>query len=721
MKNKKKHLSVRRYFWPFMLSIGVILFLLVLMTAIHTDMVEKENQLSDTVNYIKKQCATYSTLHLASETKSLMRIIECVQQINRNLQKEETSVKTEDALKEYTTQLYLTGILLLDEDGKIEHKYASRSSGLTEVKEEIKKQVVLDVADNPQKTYTARVSCKDNTYLDLAAFGRTDKKGIVVAYYYTPREYVKSYGLSFQNILAGYSVEQNGTIVITKEDKIVASNDLSMEGKEVDTVPILSLMNQRGKNGVMIHVKDDSFSGRIFGVIDRGRDYYVYAYMPEREIFEGTPRKLLYAAMGYLLAIIIIQMVRWKTEKTYQKVQLERERSYQEELREAAKNAQSASIAKTEFLQRMSHDIRTPINGIRGMIEMAEHYDHDFEKQKECRDKIWEASGLLLELVNEVLDMGKLESGEVVLESREFNVLDLIHEITQVLEKQATAKEIEIICEKPLVHHPNLIGSPLHLKRLLMNIMSNAIKYNKQGGKIFLDCVETKQEKNRAFIDFICADTGIGMSEEFQKHLFEPFVQENSDARSTYEGTGLGMAITKSLVDKMEGTIEFESKQGFGTLYRISIPFEIDENVKEVEMEKETGETNSLKGMHVLLVEDNELNMEIAEFLLKRAEIIVKKAKNGKEALECVERSQIGEFDVILMDIMMPVMNGYEATKAIRALNREDAKTIPIIAMTANAFAEDRQKSHEMGMNDHITKPLESKLLLKILEKYKKQ
>lgn len=388
----------------------------------------------------------------------------------------------------------------------------------------------------------------------------------------------------------------------------------------------------------------------MLSVIDRGRDYYVYAFVSEKNVFGSTPRNLLWIAMAYFLIFALLGMIRWRMDRQFQEEQRAREQDYQKELEEAAHKAESANIAKTEFLQRMSHDIRTPINGIRGMVEIGNYYSNDLIKQAECRKKIWDASGLLLELINEVLDMGKMESGEVILEERSFQVVDLVQEIVDVLEKQAAERGVTITCK------------------------------------------EVSFEDGKAWLEFICADTGIGMSEEFQQHLFEPFTQENTDARSTYGGTGLGMAITKSLVDKMGGSITFESKLNVGTTYFIVIPFPVDEEKREERIVEAPAEISSLQGRKVLLAEDNELNMEIR-----------------------FEQSEMDEFDAILMDVMMPVMDGYEATKAIRALNRKDAKKIPILAMTANAFAEDRRKALIAGMNEHLTKPLESEKVLRAL------
>lgn len=414
---------------------------------------------------------------------------------------------------------------------------------------------------------------------------------------------------------------------------------------------MLSVINRKARNGQLVHVRMEEDSlGQSFGIIDRGRDYYVYAFVSEKNVFGSTPRNLLWIAMAYFLIFALLGMIRWRMDRQFQEEQRAREQDYQKELEEAAHKAESANIAKTEFLQRMSHDIRTPINGIRGMVEIGNYYSNDLIKQAECRKKIWDASGLLLELINEVLDMGKMESGEVILEERSFQVVDLVQEIVDVLEKQAAERGVTITCK------------------------------------------EVSFEDGKAWLEFICADTGIGMSEEFQQHLFEPFTQENTDARSTYGGTGLGMAITKSLVDKMGGSITFESKLNVGTTYFIVIPFPVDEEKREERIVEAPAEISSLQGRKVLLAEDNELNMEIR-----------------------FEQSEMDEFDAILMDVMMPVMDGYEATKAIRALNRKDAKKIPILAMTANAFAEDRRKALIAGMNEHLTKPLESEKVLRAL------
>ena len=417
----------------------------------------------------------------------------------------------------------------------------------------------------------------------------------------------------------------------------------------------------------------------------------------------------------YSLMFSIFWFWTYRTNLAHRKQEQEKDEKYKAELLIAAKKAEAANEAKTEFLQRMSHDIRTPINGICGMVNMADHYADDMEKQTEYRTKVKEASNLLLELVNDVLDMSKLESGEIVLEEVPFNLSSISREVFAVIEQVAAEQNIRIVWEKKEITHRDLIGSAGYVKRVMMNILSNAVKYNRENGQIYISCIEIPSEQpEMTTMEFVCRDTGIGMAEEFQKRIFEPFAQEHAGSRTKFAGTGLGMPISKKLIEKMGGTITFESKEGVGTTFVIRVPFKIDTD-KVCRTETEEKQKASIRGLHILLVEDNELNMEIAEFMFQNEGAYVTKAWNGQEAVEIFEKSRPDEFDVILMDIMMPVMNGYEATKRIRSLDREDAKVIPIIAMTANAFTEDRMRAKEAGMNEHIAKPVDVELLVKVI------
>ena len=703
--------------------IGLVLVGATYFYSIHSDTASAEATLLRRIDYIKTQCTTYNSLNLASEAKSLLRVMESAQQSNRDIlyltQENDLDEPTDSILKHCLASHYLSGVLLLDADGTVRSYYTEDDDRLADLQTYLEKDSLLGVLDHAQKTYAVRIACADGSYIDLAAVWRTYTDEILAVYYHTPADYVQSYNLTIQHLLDGFAVERDGTIAVTDGDVVTASNDESLIGQSVDAVEPLRLLKARGQLNKMHFVRDFSSSVQgNFGVMAQGRSYYIYMYRPEADIFETTPKNIIFVLVAYALIIFLIELVRLRTLHAYQAAQEQRERAYQAELEQAARKAEAANVAKTEFLQRMSHDIRTPINGIRGMVEIGNHYADDTAKQAECRRKIWDASGLLLELVNEVLDMGKLESGEVVLEHRPFNMEALLTGLRDVLEKQAAGRGIRIICDDIALPHPDFIGSPLHVKRLMMNIMSNAVKYNKDNGTITVSLKETRCEGGKAWVQFTCADTGIGMSEEFQKHIFEPFTQEMLDARSTYGGTGLGMAITKSLVDKMGGTIEFTSKQGEGTTYYITLPFEIDPNAAPRPGHEEPADIAALHGAHILLAEDNDLNLEIAQFLLENAGMRVTPARNGQEAVDTFAAAAPGTFDAILMDVMMPVLDGYAATRAIRALDRPDAGRIPIFAMTANAFTEDRRRAYESGMNEHLTKPLETDVVLKTMAKY---
>lgn len=404
-----------------------------------------------------------------------------------------------------------------------------------------------------------------------------------------------------------------------------------------------------------------------------------------------------------------------------EKKKREIEEAYKEQLIAAKNEADLANASKTEFLLRMSHDIRTPINGIMGMLDIAERYPDDMNRQTECRRKIKDSSKILLELINEVLDMTKLESGEVVLEHVPFNINEVAIEVYNIIKKQAEERNIEIIQVDCGTKHKNLIGSPLHLKRLMMNILSNAIKYNKDHGKIYITCKEVSDEGNISNLEFKCRDTGVGMSPEFIEHIFEPFAQESGTARSKFGGTGLGMSIVEKLVKKMGGTIVVDSKKEEGSTFDVIIPFEINQSKRPETKVEEQKEKPSIQGLKILLVEDNDLNMEIAKFLLEEEGADVIEVWNGQEAVDAFKHSCRNSIDVILMDVMMPIMDGYQATQIIRSMDRSDAQSIPILAMTANAFTEDKIKAREAGMNAHISKPLDTKLLVETISKLVKE
>ena len=692
----------------------------VIALSVRADLASGEANLASLTGYVSKRCDAYRMTSMALETRGLIRLIEEAKQAARDIQYLEGPAD-ESMLRELTLDHYLNGILLLDRAGEVVVSYAKDPALETMLAVELEKSVLLDTADHPQKTYAVRVYTADGSYIDMAACGQLDGDGVVVAYYKTPPEYVSSYGLDFSTLLDGYRSERNGTIVVTDGTTVLISNDESLVGLEADDIPMLRSINEQGKNGEMLMVRSgDNSPHRSFGMIQRGRTYHVYALLPERAIFDTTVPNAMVALGFYVGALLLVLLFQWKTAQGYHEQQLARDREYQARLKEEARRAESANVAKTEFLQRMSHDIRTPINGILGLVEIGEYFREDPEKQSECRRKIRDTSHLLLELVNEVLDMGKLESGEMVLEEIPFDLIPLLDAVGVPLEQTAKSRGIRIKWQPREVQHTALVGSPIHLKRLLMNLVSNAVRYNKDNGSVTLSCRELETKGNTAWFEFTCADTGIGMSEEYQQHLFEPFTQEHCTARSTYGGTGLGMPIAKSLVDKMGGEITFTSKLGEGTTFRVILPFRICQPGELPPQAAKAPAPDELQGMRLLLVEDNTLNMEIAAFMLENAGAELTKAQNGQEALDIFRESPVSFFDAILMDVMMPVMDGYQATRAIRALERPDAAAVPIVAMTAHAFADDRQRAYEAGMTAHLAKPLESAVLIRTLQRWKK-
>lgn len=385
--------------------------------------------------------------------------------------------------------------------------------------------------------------------------------------------------------------------------------------------------------------------------------------------------------------------------------QKRKEMTYQEDLRVTAEEAERANAVKTDFLKRMSHDIRTPINGIRGLVNVGKNHIHDVDKIEECLDEIMRSSDMLVDLVNNVLNMSKLESGGIQLTEEAFDLQEMLDDVKRFVNMQAERKQISLQINSTEVEHYHLIGSPLHIRQIFQNIIENAVKFNMDSGSVNVVCRELARDENTVELEMVCADTGIGMSEEFQKHVFEAFVQEDTSARTTYSGIGLGLAITKKLVNCMDGEISFESERGIGTVFTVKLPVQIDRTYYQLSEKKDPSQV--MKGLRILLVEDNELNMEITKYMMTEQGAVVTEAWNGKEATDIYESCESGTFDVILMDIMMPVMNGLEAARCIRASEKEDAQSIPIIAVSANAFDDDIAQSLAAGMNIHLAKPLE--------------
>lgn len=721
MKNKLPGKASLKYPVQMQLLLGVVIMTIVAALTIQSDMAATQQRLATTAGYIKEQCNRYARIELAAETKSLIRIIESSKQIVHQIEEEDGCVDPA-ALEYYAKNSYVTGVVLLDADGTILSQYHESGQMPEPVSEALKSAALLDTANHPEKRYAVRFRCADRSEIDLAATAYIGKAGIIVAYYHTSLEYIESFDLSIASLLSGYNMENNGTIAVSNGEKIVASNDGTLIGQSTNDVPILRKIKQTGAENRMTNAyQSGNPFFRYFGLMERGRDYYVYTFLPERNAFRSTPRALLYTLIAYVVVLLVLNRIRWRAEQRAQAEFAERLQHKNQQLSVAVQEADRANAAKTSFLSRMSHDIRTPLNGIIGLLEIDAAHPDDRELIDSNREKMRVSANHLLSLLNDVLQMSKLESGEIAMGHEPIDLNRLAAEVMTIVSQRAAESGITMENDRrsEQVSAPWVYGSPLHLRQIFLNIYTNCIKYNKPGGSIttLFQCVE-KDEKTVTY-RWTISDTGIGMSEAFLGHIFDPFTQEKTDARSIYQGTGLGMAIVKGLVEQMHGSIEVGSTLGVGSTFTITIPFEIAESVEAKPTQRNDAGQADIRGLRLMLAEDNDLNAEIAKMLLEDAGVIVTAVGDGQQAVSLFQEKPAGTFDVILMDIMMPVMDGLTATKTIRALDRPDARTIPIIAMTANAFEEDAKKCLAAGMNAHLAKPLDIGKLIATIAQYK--
>ena len=671
------------------------------------------------VDFVKSQSMAYDSFNSASATKSLMRSIENAGQLARDVQQDGGAVD-QASLGNYASELSLTGAFVLTPEGEPIGAYSSDDVTFEDIRAAVTDTSALMVVQHPVETYTARVSLDDGSYIDVACAGRLDQPGLVVAIYHTKLAFANRYTLTLQSLLAGYNPTVNGSIVIENDGEILAANMVDAHANVNESISqndrnVVNAIKEQCELGQtqLVKVGTESYVASFY----KARDNYVFTYSSASGNMGTVAGNVALALALYAVVVAAFVLIRRHSQHKHLHELVQQEHEYGEKLAESARAAESANRAKTEFLQRMSHDIRTPINGIRGMVEVGNAFDSDVAKQRECRKKIWNASGILLELVDEVLDMSKLESGEVELDVRPCNLAALIDDVYEVLERLAEQKHVTIVCDHSDVAHPVVMASQLHLKRSIMNIAGNAVKYNKEGGTVRLTCEEVLFENGVGTYRITVADTGIGMSKEFQEHLFEPFSRETQRIEDQSSGTGLGTVIAKQLIELMGGTITFTSALGVGTTYVIELPFTVDEHAEAPVPAETASEAVSLDGMNILLAEDNELNQEIAVFILTDAGANVTAVRDGKEAVDAFAQAAPGTFDLMILDIMMPHVDGYQAASTIRAMQRDDAATIPIVAMSANAFADDRRRSREAGMNDHLAKPIDSNKLIQAISK----
>lgn len=703
--------------WFLVALLGIALSVVAGMMSYGYTTAQAEQRFADVVDYVATQSLSYDAFNSAYTTKNLIRVMEIAGETARDMERDGSVDNA--MLEQYADQFNVSALIVTDASGNLVSESSTDGVGYESLATYLKEAPVLEVAAHPLKSYTARITLADDSVADIGCVTRQDGEGIVIAVRHQSAKAVASNTLKLQSLLDGYETIDSGNIVIESDGKVVATNAVEPTVLGVFDLPATDVFIVDG-------IKDRCLAGKVrlvnadgewyLGTFGKARGFYVYTYASARRYFEVVAAVAAGVLVLYSGVVATVVMVRRRADRRRLTDLLQQERDYGDKLAKAAREASSANSAKTEFLRRMSHDLRTPINGIRGMVEVGDANADDLQKQTECRSKIWTASGLLLDLANEALDMSRLESGQVDLELVPTNLATLNHEVRDILERQAEERLVTIICDQQTLDHPYARVSVTHLKRLLLNIAGNAVKYNRQGGYVRLVCREVEPADGVLVYEYTIADNGIGMSEEFQQHLYEPFCREEQQVEGASSGTGLGAPIAKQLVELMGGTMSFTSVLGQGTTFTIRLPFE---KCKRSEIPQavraDAGDGDALQGLRVLLVEDNDLNAEIAQFTLGHAGAVVTHAKDGESAVEMFTASAPHEYDVVLMDIMMPGIDGLEATRRIRALDREDAATTPIIAVSANAFADDRRLSREAGMNAHLSKPVSSQELVEAL------
>lgn len=702
---------------PLIVLLGIALSVVAGMMSYGYTTAQAEQRFADVVDYVATQSLSYEAFNNAYVTKNLIRVMEIAGEVARTIERDGSADNA--TLKQYADQFNVSALIVTDASGNLVSESSTDGVGYELLAAYLKEAPVLEVASHPLKSYTARITLADDSVADIGCVTRRGGEGIVIAVRHQSAKAVASNTLKLQSLLDGYETIDSGNIVIENDAKVVATNAVEPTTSGAFVLPATDAT-------IVDSIKERCLAGRVslvnangewyLGTFGKARQFYVYTYTSARRYFETVAVVVASVLVLYGGAIAATALARRHAERQRLTDLLLQERDYGDKLAKAAREASSANSAKTEFLRRMSHDLRTPINGIRGMVEVGDANADDLQKQTECRSKIWTASGLLLDLANEALDMSRLESGQVDLDLVPTNLVVLNREVCDILERQAEERLVTIICDQQTLDHPYARVSATHLKRLLVNIAGNAVKYSRRGGYVRLACREVEPVDGVPIYEYTIADNGIGMSEQFQQHLYEPFSREEQRVEGASSGTGLGAPIAKQLVELMGGTMSFTSALGQGTTFTIRLPFE---QCKRSEIPQavrvDAVDVDAVRGLRVLLVEDNELNAEIAQFTLDRAGAIVTHVKDGESAVETFAASAPHEYDVVLMDIMMPGIDGLEATRQIRALEREDAATTPIIAVSANAFAEDRRLSREAGMDAHLSKPVSSRELVEAL------
>ena len=654
-----------------------------------------------TLQYLRDQCISYQDIIAADRVKSLVRLTEQAQELTER-DRLKGRARSNEELAEYAQQQRISCVLVLND--ALEPVY---SCGVDmDWSDLYADESVSNVMQYPEKIFARRLT-RDGVVYDVAAAARTVEPGMVFCVRRQSSAVIASYHASIESLLAGYETLLNEKIYtyITDGEKVIGSSDNGQWNLPVDSVPLITALEQADSDSCLTKL---DCGGTFFGMRERYQKYSMYVFLPADFVFTQTKNMLISAFGVYAAAAVMVILLLARLDRERKR----RELAYQKQLEKEVERATAADQAKTHFLRSMSHDIRTPINIIMGMLEIIGRNPEDVTLVQSCREKAQTAARYLLALVNDVLTLNRPK--QEALGKTPYCLTSELHELLDISRAQAESAGVALTVMDLTLEHEQFTGDPLYMRQICQNIIGNAIKYNHPGGWVRCSFRESRDADGVCRLKFVCEDNGAGMSETFQRHMFEAFAQENSDRGSLSGGVGLGLAVVKKLVDERGGTIQVDSAHGQGTRFRVVLPMMPSEAEPEAALPDAAA---SIAGRRLLVAEDNELNREIAVYLLQEVGAMVDQAADGKEAVEMFAASAPGTYDAVLMDVMMPELDGLSATRAIRGMDRPDAQ-LPIIAMTANLFDEDVAACLAAGMDAHIPKPLEAGQMIRTIAEW---
>lgn len=667
-------------------------------SAIHT----AERTAERTLQYLRDQCISYQDIIAADRVKSLVRLTEQVQELT-DRDRLKGRERSNEGLAEYAQQQRISCVLVLNDALEPVYSYGVDMDWSDLYTDES----VSNVMQYPEKIFARRLT-RDGVVYDVAAAARTVEPGMVFCVRRQSSAVIASYHTSIESLLAGYETLLNEKIYtyITDGEKVIGSSDNGQWNLPVDSVPLITALEQADSDSCLTRL---DCGGTFFGMRRMYQEYSLYVFLPADFVFTQTKNMLISAFGVYAAAAVVVVLLLVRLGRDRKR----RELAYQKQLEKEVERATAADQAKTHFLRSMSHDIRTPINIIMGMLEIIGRNPEDVTLVQSCREKAQTAARYLLALVNDVLTLNRPK--QETLGKTPYCLTSELHEMLDISRAQAEIAGVALTVMDLTLEHERFTGDPLYMRQICQNIIGNAIKYNHPGGWVRCSFRESRDADGVCRLKFVCEDNGAGMSETFQRHMFEAFAQENSDRGSLSGGVGLGLAVVKKLVDERGGTIQVDSARGQGTRFRVVLPM-MPSEAEEPEAALPDAAA-SIAGRRLLVAEDNELNREIAVYLLQEAGAMVDQAADGKEAVEMFAASAPGTYDAVLMDVMMPELDGLSATRAIHGMDRPDAQ-LPIIAMTANLFDEDVAACLAAGMDAHIPKPLEAGRMIKTIAEW---